>query len=97
MESRSQRCTAAFLRYVKEKVLIEYDDEFIDRITVYREKEEKSNVDERESARYNSSIKSKEIESQYEQMNTLCKKAISECEELVYSNKKFEVPKEVCR
>lgn len=68
------------------------DDEFINRITVYREK---SDVDERESARYNSSIKSKDIESQYELMNNLCKKAISQCEELVYSDKKFEVPKEV--
>ncbi len=97
VESRSQRCTAAFLRYVKDKKLIEYDNEFIDRITVYREKEEKSDIDERESARYSSSIKSKEIESQYELMNNLCKKAISQCEELVYSDKKFEVPKEVCK
>ena len=62
VESRSQRCTAGFLRYVKSKGLIDYDNEFIDRITVYKEKEGISDVDKRESARYDSSIKSKEIE-----------------------------------
>ena len=36
IESRSQRCTALFLRYVKDKGLIEYDDQFIQRITVYK-------------------------------------------------------------
>jgi len=30
LESRSQKCTALFLRYVKNKNIIEYDDEFID-------------------------------------------------------------------
>ena len=35
IESRSQKCTALFLGYVKDKGLITYDDEFIDRITVY--------------------------------------------------------------
>ena len=30
VESRSQRCTAAFLHHVKNKGLIEYDSEFID-------------------------------------------------------------------
>ena len=58
VESRSQKCTAVFLKYIKEKSLIEYDDEFIDRITVYKEKEEVSDVDEREKAIYSSSIKS---------------------------------------
>jgi hypothetical protein len=95
VESRSQRCTAEFLRYVKDKKLIEYDDEFIDRITVHREKDEFSDVDKRENARYGSSVKSKEIESQYEYMNKLCKRAINKCEEIIYSDKKFEVPKEL--
>jgi uncharacterized protein (UPF0332 family) len=48
VETRSQRCTALFIKYVKEKGLIEYDDEFINKIIVYKEKENKSAVDERE-------------------------------------------------
>ena len=95
VESRSQRCTAEFLRYVKDNGLIDYDDEFIDRIIVYKEKDEKSDVDKRESARYGSSVKSREIESQYEYMNNMCKRAIDECEEIVYSKNKFEFPKEL--
>ena len=95
IESRSQKCTAFFLRYAKDNGLIDYDDEFIERITVYRAKEEKSDVDERESARYTSSIKSKEIESKYGHMINVCKKAISQCEEIVFSNKEFRVPKEL--
>jgi len=95
VESRSQRCTAEFLRYVKNKCLIDYDDEFIDRITVYKGKDKKSDVDKRENARYGSSVKSNEIKSQYEYMNDICKRAIDECEEIVYSKNKFEVPKEL--
>ncbi len=95
IESRSQKCTAAFLRFAKDNGMIEYDDEFIDRITVYGAKEEKSDVDERETARYGSSIKSKEVASKYESMTYLCKKAISQCEEIVFSNKEFKVPKEL--
>ena len=78
IESRSQKCTASFLRYAKDEGLIDYDDNFIDRITVYRAKEEKSDVDERETARYGCSIRSKEIESKYDHMNDICKKAISQ-------------------
>ena len=95
IESRSQKCTAYFLRYAKDNKLIDYDDEFIDRIMVYREKEEKSDVDERENARYSSSITSKEIESRYEKMASICKEAISQAEEIVFSNKEFKVPKEL--
>lgn len=95
IESRSQKCTANFIRYAKDNGLINYDAEFIDRITVYRDKEEKSDVDERESARYSSSIKSKEIESKYTYMTDICKKAISQCEEIVFSDKEFKVPKEL--
>lgn len=95
IESRSQKCTASFLRYVKDKGIIEYDDEFIDRITVYREKEEKSDVDERETARYGSSVRSEEVAGKYEHMNTICKKAIAQCEDIIFSNKEFKIPKEL--
>jgi len=95
IESRSQKCTAYFLRYAKDNNLIDYDDEFIDRIMVYREKGEKSDVDERENARYSSSIISKEIESKYEKMTFICKEAISQAEEIVFSSKELKVPKEL--
>ena len=96
IESRSQKCTALFLRYAKDNGLINYDDEFIGRITVYREKEEMSDVDERESARYGSSMRSEEIAGKYDYMNKICKTAISQCEEIVFSDKEFKVPKEIC-
>ncbi len=97
IESRSQKCTALFLRYIKDKQLIEYDQEFIDRITVYKDKEEKSDVDEREHARYSSSITSKEIEIKYEFMTQKCKIAISQCEEIIFSKNKYEIPKEIIK
>ncbi|MEK6959539.1 MAG: hypothetical protein AABX47_00055 [Nanoarchaeota archaeon] len=95
IESRSQKCTASFLRYAKDHKVIEYDDEFIDRITVYRDKDEKSDVDEREKARYSSSIKSEEVTQQYTYMTEMCKRAITECEELIFSDKEYLVPKEL--
>jgi len=95
IESRSQKCTAVFLRYAKDKGMIDYDDEFIERITVYSSKEEKSDVDERETARYGSNIQSKEIESKYNYMTNMCKRAISQCEEIIFSEKEFKVPKEL--
>ncbi len=95
VETRSQKYTALFLRYVKDRGLIEYDDEFIRRITVYSEKGEKSEVDEREQSRYSSSIKSEKIRQRYEEMMHLCKKAISQCEEIVFSDKELKVPKEL--
>ncbi|MBS3114804.1 hypothetical protein J4448_06925 [Candidatus Woesearchaeota archaeon] len=95
VESRNQRCTALFLRYVRDKGLIEYDDEFIKRIMVYREKQEKSDVDEREKARYSASIQIKEVEQNYDKMMNMCKEAISQCEEIVFSDKEFKVPKEL--
>jgi len=93
IESRSQKCTAFFLRYAKDNGLIEYEDEFIDRITVYSTKEEKSDVDERETARYSPSITSQEIESKYDHMADVCKKAISQAEEIVFSDKELKVSK----
>jgi hypothetical protein len=62
---------------------------------VYRTKEETSDVDEREKARYGSSVQSKEIEAKYENMNEICKNAISQAEEIVFSNKEFKVPKDL--
>ena len=95
VESRSQRCTALFLKYVKDKGIINYDDEFIQRIVVYKEKEEKSDVDEREKSRYSSLIEIKEVEQNYEKMMNVCKKAISQCEEIIFSEGSFEVPEEL--
>jgi len=95
IESRSQKCTAYFLRYAKDNSLIDYDNDFIDRIMVYREKGEKSDVDERKKARYSSSIISKEIENKFENMMSICKEAISQEEEIVFSEKEFKVPEEL--
>lgn len=95
IESRSQKCTAAFLRYAKDQRLIEYDDEFIDRITVHKGKEKTSDVDEREKARYGSSITSEEIEHKYQYMAGVCKNAIGQCEEIVFSGEKFIIPKKL--
>ena len=97
IESRSQKCTAYFLKYAKKDNLISYDDEFIERIMVYRDKEESSDVDERERARYSSSIKSKEIESRYKSMMSVCKKAISQAEEIIYSDKELKIPQELVK
>ena len=95
VETRSQRCTALFIKYVREKGLIEYDNEFIEKIMVYKEKENKTSVDEREEARYGSSIKIKEVEKRYDKMIELCKRAISQAQDIALSDKKFEVPKEL--
>lgn len=95
VESRSQKCTALFLRYVKDKGWIDYGDEFIDRIMVHKEKEEKTDVDEREDARYGSSVQSEEIIWKYDFMMDVCRRCISACEEIVFSKKKLEVPKEL--
>jgi hypothetical protein len=54
-----------------------------------------SDVDEREKARYSSSIKSKEIEAKYTSMNNICKIAISQAEEIVFSEKDYNLPKEL--
>jgi hypothetical protein len=97
VETRSQRCTAKFLRYIKDKGLIDYDNEFIDRITVYSEKDEKSDVDTREHARYSSLIKMTEVEAQYKSMTSMCKRAIAQCEDIIYSSKKLEVPQELLK
>lgn len=97
VESRSQRCTALFLKHVKEKGIIEYDNEFIQRIMVHKEKEEKSDVDEREKSRYSSVIQIKEVAQNYDNMMNVCKRAISQCEEIVFSDTQFEVPVELVK
>ncbi len=95
VESRSQKCTALFLEYVKDKNLIEYDDEFIDRIMVYKEKDETSDVDEREKARYGASVHSEDIIQKYDFMMNVCKRCISQCEEVIFSEKELKVPREL--
>lgn len=95
VQTRSQRCTALFLRYVKEKGLIVLSDDFIDQITVHADKEETSAVDEREEARYGASVQSEETMQKYDSMMDVCKNYISETEEIVYSDTEFNVPKEL--
>lgn len=95
VETRSQKYTALFLQYVQEKGIIDYDSEFIKKITVHNKKGEKSEVDEREEARYSSAIKIEKVSERYEEMMTLCKKAIAQCEEILYSKNKYDVPNEL--
>ena len=95
VETRSQRCTALFIRYVKEKGLIDYDDKIIDSITVHKEKDKKTAVDEREEARYGSKMKILTVEERYDSTMELCKKAISQAEEIVFSSQKLNVPEEL--
>ncbi len=97
VESRSQRCTALFLKYAKDKGLIEYGDEFIERIMVYKEKEARSDVDEREKARYGSAVKIEEVGQNYNKMMGVCQEAVAQCEEIVFSEKKLEIPKELVK
>ena len=97
VETRSQRCTAFFLKYIQSKNLIDYNDEFIERIMVYKEKTRKTDVDERENARYSPKIKIQEVAEQYEKMTIVCKEAISQCEDIVFSDKKLEVPLELVK
>ena len=94
VESRSQRCTALFLKLVKQGGLISYEDEFIERIMVYKEKGKVSDVDERESARYGSSVRSEEIMQKYPQMMDACRRCISQCEEAVFSGG-LELPRDL--
>ena len=95
VESRSQKYTTLFLKYIKYKNLIDYDEIFIDRLMVFRKKEEKSDVDEREEARYSPAIKIEKIKERYDEMMILCKKAISQCEEIIYSGEILKIPKEL--
>jgi hypothetical protein len=83
------------MRFVKDKGLIDYADEFIDRITVYSEKEEKTDVDLREEARYGALVHSQGIIEKYDFMMDVCKRCISQAEDIIYSDKEFKVPEEL--
>ncbi|MFH1333253.1 MAG: hypothetical protein ABIH53_03390 [archaeon] len=93
VESRNQRCTALFIRYAKDKGLIDYDNDFIDRIMVYSDKEHNSDVDEREKARYKPTIRNEKVIQKYNTMMEVCKKCILQCENIVSSDRDFEIPK----
>jgi len=95
VETRSQRCTALFLKYVREKGLINYDNKFIEKIIVHKEKDKRSTVDEREEARYSSKIKIKKVAEQYNKMMETCREAISKSEEIIFSNSSFKIPEEL--
>ena len=64
-------------------------------MNIAKEKDKKSAVDEREEARYGPEIKIKKVEEKYEETMNLCRRAISQTEEIIYSNKKYEIPKEL--
>ena len=80
---------------MKDKGIINYNHEFIQRIMVHKEKEEKSDVDEREKSRHSCSIEIKEVAQNYGKMMNLCREAISQCEEVVFSDNPLEVPSEL--
>ena len=80
---------------VQEKGLIDYNNEFIQRITVFSKIGEESEVDKREEARYSSSIKIEKVEERYNETMQLCKESIAQAEEIVFSDKEFKVPKEI--
>ncbi|MEK6818688.1 MAG: hypothetical protein AABY10_02010, partial [Nanoarchaeota archaeon] len=67
----------------------------INKIIVYKDKSKKNVVDEREEARYGSKIKIKKVEERYDEMMELCKKAISQAEDIIYSDKELKLPKEL--
>lgn len=94
VESRNQDCTAKFLSFVQQNELIALSPDFIQQITVHSDKGELSAVDAREEARYGASIQSEETLQKYTYMMDLCRRYISETEEVVYSDKEFIVPKE---
>jgi uncharacterized protein (UPF0332 family) len=95
VESRNQKCSALFLKYLKEKGLIPLDDDFIHKITVHSQIEKKSAVDEREEARYGPKVKDSEIMDKYETMMERCKTCIDQTEEIIFSRKEFRVPEEL--
>jgi len=95
VESRSQKYTALLLEYLRSKNLLDYDKKFIQMIKVYSKKEEGSEVDKREFARYSSAVKIKQVKERYDSMTNNCKQAISQAEEVIYSKEKIIIPKEL--
>ena len=64
-------------------------------IKVYSKKEEESEVDKREFARYSSEVKIEQVEKRYDDMTNNCKQAISQVEEIIYSREEIIIPKEL--
>ena len=95
MESKFFDRFFLFLEYARQKDLIDYDEDFIRRITVYSKKGEESDVDKREEARYSSAIKIESVEERYDEVNNLCKRAISQAGDIVFSKLSFVIPKEI--
>lgn len=95
VESRSQKYTAMFLEYMQGKGVINYGEEFIESITVHKEKGKESEVDRREEARYGPSIKMEKVAERYDEMMQFCRDAVSQTEEVIFSDKQYEVPKEL--
>ena len=62
---------------------------------VHKEKDKITAVDEREEARYGPQIKMEKVEERYDDTMKLCKEAISQAEEIIYSDKSYIVPKEL--
>ena len=62
---------------------------------VYKEKDKKTSVDEREEARYSPNFKFVEVSEQYNKMMDLCKEAISQCEEIIFEEKQLKIPNEL--
>jgi len=95
IESRSQKYTALFLQYAREIGLIDYHYKYIEKIIAYHKKGEESDVDKREEARYGTLIKIEKIDEIYNDTTKLCKDAISQAEEIIFSNKELTVPNEL--
>jgi len=97
VESRSQKYTAMFLEYMQSKKVINYGEKFIESITVHKEKGKESEVDRREKARYGPSIKMEKVAERYEEMMQFCKNAISQTEEIIFSDKLLKIPEELIK
>jgi hypothetical protein len=80
---------------MQDKGIINYGKEFVDSIIVHKEKGKESEVDKREEARYSSAIKMEKVAERYDEMMQFCKNAISETEEIIFSDKPSEIPKEL--
>ena len=95
VETRSQKCTALFLSYMQDKGIINYGKEFVDSITVHKDKGKESEVDKREEARYGPAIKIEKVTERYDKMMQFCKNAISQTEEIIFSDEPLKIPKEL--
>lgn len=84
-----------FLLYMQDKGVINFGKEFIDSITVHKEKGKESEVDKREEARYCPSIKMEKVAERYDEMMQFYKNAILQTEEIIFSDKPLIIPKEL--